>query len=566
MQGKTINGFVLKYKLGEGGMAEVWYAENKIGKKAAVKLLLPKFCQDEAIVERFQNEANVMVQLDHNNIRQVYDYGAIDNRPAIVMEYLEGDDLKALMNSGRRFNDEELRKWWNQIADALNDTHSKGIVHRDIKPSNIFLDKKGNIKLLDFGIAKIRESISSTQTGQKIGTLVYMSPEQVKDSKRIDYRTDIYSLAVTFVHLLTGRLPYDSNNCSDFEICEYIVYKPLDMVGVPVIWQQFLEPYLAKDPQQRPALVLYSGQQPTVVAKPMIENTVCYSNEETVIVDVQPTVVISSEPKPTSEKSRNGVNVGLKIGAAAVGGNAEYMNSERKKGVATDFSIRVGTQTICMMRVVGGTFTMGCSNGQDDDCCVDEKPTHSVTIGDYYIGKFEVTQGVWVEVMGNNPSYFKGDYNRPVENVSWDDCKMFIKKLNEKTGKNFRLPTEAEWEYAARGGNKSNGYKYSGSNNCNDVAWLYDNSDSKPHPVGTKHPNELGIYDMSGNVYEWCDDWYGGYTADGKTNPTGPSTGTGRVLRGGSWYHSARRCRVSNRYRNNPGDRGNFFGLRLVLS
>lgn len=254
MQGKTINGYTLQRQLGVGGMAEVWLAENAIGKKAAVKLLLSKFCQDEAIVARFENEAKVMVQLDHPNIRQVYDYGNIDGRPTIIMEYLEGDDLKAMMKQGRHFTNEELVKWWNQIADALNYTHAKGIVHRDIKPSNIFIDKKGNVKLLDFGIAKIKESISMTQTGAMMGTLMYMSPEQVEDSKHIGPQSDIYSLAVTFVHLLTGRAPYDSTTTSDYAIRKGIVEQPLDLSLLPKDCQGFLAPYLEKDPAKRPVL------------------------------------------------------------------------------------------------------------------------------------------------------------------------------------------------------------------------------------------------------------------------------------------------------------------------
>ena len=254
MQGKTINGFVLQRLLGKGGMAEVWYAENEIRKPAAVKILSAKLAIDSVIVERFRNEAEIMVRLNHPNIRQVYGYGIVDERPCIIMEYLDGDDLKARMKQGQRFSETELEKWWNQLVEALKYTHSQGIVHRDIKPGNIFVDNYGNIKLLDFGIAKVRESISSTQTGQKLGTLMYMSPEQVVDSKHVDYRTDLYSLAVTFVHLLTGKKPYDSESSSDFQISEQIVYKPLDLSGVPMAWRSFLTPYLEKDPKKRPAL------------------------------------------------------------------------------------------------------------------------------------------------------------------------------------------------------------------------------------------------------------------------------------------------------------------------
>lgn len=226
-----------------------------------------------------------------------------------------------------------------------------------------------------------------------------------------------------------------------------------------------------------------------------------------------------------------------------------------------------------MIAVKGGTFTMGATSEQGDDVSSGEKPAHQVTLSDYCIGETEVTQELWQAVMGSNPSYFTGNLQRPVETVSWNDCQEFIKKLNQLTGKTFRLPTEAEWEYAARGGRKSRGYKYSGSNTIGDVAWYtvnsYDKGESHPdygtHPVGQKQANELGLYDMSGNVWEWCQDWYGSYSSSSQTNPTGPSSGSGRVLRGGSWNGYARGCRVSLRSSSTPTYRLNYLGLRLAL-
>ncbi|MCI7377249.1 MAG: formylglycine-generating enzyme family protein [Bacteroidales bacterium] len=217
-----------------------------------------------------------------------------------------------------------------------------------------------------------------------------------------------------------------------------------------------------------------------------------------------------------------------------------------------------------MVYVEGGTFDMGATTEQGSDTEYDEKPVHRVTLSDYYIGKFEVTQELWEAVMGSNPSYFKGAQN-PVEKVSWNDCQEFVTELNSLTGRTFRLPTEAEWEYAARGGNKSRHYKYSGSVNIGNVAWYYDNSGSSTHAVGTKTANELGIYDMSGNVSELCSDWYGGYSAGAQTNPQGPSSGSRRVLRGGSWYSYASGCRVSARNDCGPGYSYIDGGLRLVL-
>ena len=254
MQGKTINGFTLQRLLGVGGMAEVWYAESRIGTKAAVKILLEKLSRDEQIQDRFLNEAKVMVPLDHPNIRKVYGYDEIDGRPAIVMEYLDGSDLKSRMKNGQHFSQEELSKWWNQMVDALNYTHTLNIVHRDIKPSNIFIDQRGNAKLLDFGIAKVADTTTGTLTGSTLGTRIYMSPEQVRDPKRVGPASDTYSLAVTFVHLLTGKAPYDNSISSDYDIQESIVRKPVDLGNVPADWQGFLSPYLEKDPTKRPAL------------------------------------------------------------------------------------------------------------------------------------------------------------------------------------------------------------------------------------------------------------------------------------------------------------------------
>ena len=217
-----------------------------------------------------------------------------------------------------------------------------------------------------------------------------------------------------------------------------------------------------------------------------------------------------------------------------------------------------------MMHVEGGTFTMGATSEMETPYD-DEKPSHQVTLSSYYIGETEVTQALWKAVMGRNPSDFKGD-DLPVEQVSWNDCQTFISKLNALTGKNFRLPTEAEWEFAARGGNQSRHTQYSGSSRFDDVAWYEDNSDDKPHPVKTKQPNELGIYNMSGNVWEWCQDWNGDYSSNAQTNPTGASSGAQRVIRGGSWSYPPSSCRSLNRDYCAPEDSYSDLGLRLVLS
>lgn len=212
-----------------------------------------------------------------------------------------------------------------------------------------------------------------------------------------------------------------------------------------------------------------------------------------------------------------------------------------------------------MVCVEGGTFMMG-SDSNDKEADDDEKPRHQVTVGDFHIGQTVVTQGLWKAVMGENPSHFQKGDNYPVENVSWHDCQIFLRKLNDATGENFRLLTEAEWEYAARGGKNSKGYKYGGSKYIDEVAWYEDNSCSTTHPVGTKKANELGVYDMSGNVWEWCQDCYGSYPDHE------PPTGSDRVSRGGSWNNSSWYCRVASRGNDSPSNcYDGELGLRLAL-
>ena len=232
---------------------------------------------------------------------------------------------------------------------------------------------------------------------------------------------------------------------------------------------------------------------------------------------------------------------------------------------------------------------MGATREQGSEAESDEKPAHSVTVGNFFIGKYEVTQGLWYDVMGTKPSYFQGSKTAfgsqwrdlPVEQVSWDDCQDFLRKLNARRGEmdlgeyrnwTFRLPAEAEWEFAARGGNISKGYKYSGSNNIGDVDWYYGNSSvngsQQTHPVGRKRPNELGLYDMSGNVWEWCQDWYdeGYYSKSPQGSPCNTASASYRVNRGGGWDGSARNCRVAYRNSDTPGDGLLYLGLRLVLA
>ena len=218
-----------------------------------------------------------------------------------------------------------------------------------------------------------------------------------------------------------------------------------------------------------------------------------------------------------------------------------------------------------MIFVQGGTFKMGSNFGVED-----ELPIHDVRVDDFYIGKYEVTQREWRQIMDQDTSkrYFGGFDSLPVERVSWYNVIAFIEKLNQKTGLKYRLPTEAEWEFAARGGNSSKGYKYSGSNSDTSVAWKVGNSHARSHPVGRKKPNELGIYDMTGNIFEWCSDWYSptSYQVSPKENPIGPAVGIHKVIRGGSWFFDNTGLRSCDRASANPEYRYGYIGFRLCRS
>lgn len=595
MQSTVVNGYTLRHQLGVGGMAEVWYAENRIGKKAAVKMLLTKFCDDEEIVARFENEAKVMVKLEHPNIRQVYDYTTVDGRPCIIMEYLEGDDLKSMMKQGRQFTHEELVKWWNQMVAALNYTHQLGVVHRDIKPSNIFIDKYGNVRLLDFGIAKYYDNAARTLTGSTMGTLLYMSPEQVKDPKRVGYKSDIYSLAVTFVHLITNKAPYDSTSSSNFEIQMNIVQKPLELSGLLPVWQNILEPYLAKNPQDRPTLKEINIEDFDKVEE--AHTIYDYSKTADLFLSTRVNDFMSFSEAFETARQEFGVNGVFEWHGHIYGTKtAEEWNalsSEEKEhywgevlrittdreepnlvAPSADLVVTVNGVSFVMKYVEGGTFQMGATLEQGDDACEDEKPVHGVRLSSFFIGETPVTQALWKAVMDDNPSEFKGD-DLPVDSI-WRNNGLyeFVMKLNRLTGKKFRLPTEAEWEFAARGGNNSKGYKYAGSDDLNRVGWFRENSglnewNCKTHPVKQKEHNELGLYDMCGNVLEWCSDEFQHYDGGFQTNPCYFFNDTGlhsQVARGGCFQFVEKACRVSSRFNTNQTVRPCWFGLRLALS
>ena len=540
--------------------------------------------------EKFLKEARNIAQLHHPNIVQVFDVFEENGTAYYVMEYARGGSLADKVAREGALTEANAMRYIRQVASALIYLHQRSMSHLDVKPANIMLDSDDHALLIDFGLAKqydgqSGEQTSSTPVGISEG---YAAPEQYRMGGvgRFSPQTDVYALGATLYFLLTGERPSVAADVVE----DGVPVDKLQRAGVSQKAIYTIEQAMQGRRKNRLQSVkaflncLTKGAQSGDDSTKTVPQT-NWERQSERDEDVRNPVPKDYHTQPTtanqpakSTKSSSWM-IGLTIvlfvfvvGCLAFKGCGHATPTENVDTLTTDtvaFANDVQTFTVNgvsfdMVRVEGGTFTMGATAEQENEADDDEKPAHEVTLDSYYIGKTEVTQALWEAVMGDNPSEFIGP-NRPVECVSWDDCQSFIAKLNEKTGKTFRLPTEAEWEYAARGGNKSQGYKYSGSNDLDEVAWYYNNSGSQTHDVATKRPNELGLYDMSGNVWEWCSDWYGDYNSASQTNPTGPSSGTYRVLRGGSWNYNVRLCRVSYRSYLNPANRINYCGLRLGL-
>lgn len=484
-----------------------------------------------------------------------------------VMEFLDGGSLADYVKKQGALSVGAAKKILKPVADAVAFLHCNRITHLDIKPGNIMFRSNGEPVLIDFGLAKHYDRRGNATT--TVRTLAYsagFSPaEQYVGLKQFSPQSDVYALAATFANMLTGKTPPEAIDL-EFSLNDWSVCLPEEVRPAVV----HAMAYSRKD---RTLSVcdfvkeLY-GNEPSVVEKPVSQPA------------AEPTVESKTEVIGEGKKSTEKwwiiaayVAVAAVVGIVcdkflSVGEDMEQ-KTEQKTESAPQLVAVEGSRTFTvngvkftMVPVEGGTFTMGATSELGSDAEEYEKPAHKVTLSDYYIGQTEVTQALWKAVMGSNPSDSKGD-NLPVEQVSWDDCQVFIQNLNQLTGKQFRLPTEAEWEYAARGGRKSRGYKYAGGNNIGLVAWYCDNSGTGTHPVAAKQANELGIYDMSGNVWEWCSDRYGDYQSSSQSDPQGPSSGSVRVGRGGCYYCFVWNCRVSNRFNGTPDFRDGGLGLRL---
>ena len=539
--------------------------------------------------EKFKKEALRIRKLNNPHIIKVHDLFEEKGTVYYVMDFVDGENLaERLKRTGAPLDETEVQNILPQVLDALRTVHDAGIWHLDLKPANILIDKTGNIKIIDFGASK---QFNTQKGGATTSTAIsytngYAPREQMEQNyDKFGPWTDFYALGATLYTLLTNKRPPLPTDIDD-DISED-KHLALPMPNVSDKMKQLILWLMKTNRTQRPKGLdvlkdLLLDQETSSFAKGLQISSL--DDENTIITDkgraspfhLQPQLYNSTRSEDvkkvfisSSEHKYNWIPY-LLVAILFLSVIIVMLNRNRSDGDGKDNKSveAVQREDIIknllnnMVNVEGGIFTMGGMSEQDSDA--DDKPMHQVSLSSFSIGKYEVTQEEWMAVMGSNPSYFNG-VKRPVENVSWNDCQEFIQKINAITGKTFRLPTEAEWEFAARGGISSRGYTYSGSNYIGQVAWYGDNSSDTTHEVGKKLPNELGLYDMTGNVAEWCQDWFAFYSSSFNVDPTGPSSGMYRVIRGGSWSIFAMRGLVTFRHNDEPWEKNFRLGLRLAL-
>ncbi len=497
-------------RIGEGSRGLVLKVKDfkDDGSIKALKILNIDQLQDESLSFELELEAEKMANIDHPFVAKFWDIHFLDDITFLEQEYVPGESLAKISENTANKRISERRVWQlaSQISAGMQAIHRADLLHLNLKAENILQTKLGDIKIADYAITELLKKI--IPNSQEL--LIYASPEQLA-GKDIGKPADVWSFGALLYHLLSGKTLYSATSNDD-------------------LLQQIKK-------QQFAPLSELSDSMNALLAK-----CLNYSPEA---------------------RFSNFTEV------------SEFIDNALKLLPKLEISEDIFINSVL---VEGGSFQMGSENGKDN-----EKPLHKVTVSDFYIGKYQVTQAEWMEIMGENHSLYKKE-NNPVEKVNWYDAVEYCNKKSIKDGLDpvysasgkeikcdfskvgYRLPTEAEWEYAAKGGKLSNGYKYSGSDKCYEVALTWDYHVDFPNPVGINAPNELGIYDMSGNVCEWCWDYFNKYSAEEVTNPLGPILGDERVIRGGSWGSSESSCCVSYREFREPNKRNCEIGLRIIIN
>ena len=589
--GTTLDGqYQIDALLGEGGMGTVYRARHiLLGDDVAIKILSGNFNADPESLRRFLREGQTARRFDHPNVVAVHDLRTMpDGTAYMVMEYIQGDTLKQEIDKKGFFLPKEALEIISPIADALNAAHALGIVHRDLKPENIMLgtskDGQPIIKLLDLGIAKVSNDriTAVTRSDQILGTPGYMSPEQwglkPKDGgPKIDHRADIYSLAIVIYEMICGDLPFEGETLHEMATQHLFTPPPAlheKTNNVTPTFSKILIKAMSKERSKRPATCAELMNQlrmatfSTTALPPIIESL---TQAQTAPIEVR----LGSSTQVTLQT--------LDIEIVALDATGQII--DRHRGQSQGFSQELPNEVLLeMVWVPDGSFLMG-SPETELKRSIDESPQHLVHLNSFFISKYPITQTQWYAVsllpligrpLNPDPSSFK-DENRPVENVSWEDCQEFCLRLSAQTGRSYSLPSEAQWEYACRA-RTSTPFHY-GETIITEVAnynglFRYGNGPrganlNQTTPVGSYGiANVFGLYEMHGNVWEWCADaWHDNYIGaptDGSSWEV-DAVDSRRVMRGGSWYSQSNLCRSAARAGSWPNGNNDFLGFRVVL-
>lgn len=547
--------YIIERKIGEGGFGITYKAlQSGLNRTVCIKEYFPSGkcsrithaktiyvnASSENIFAKYRQafvkEAKMLATLHHPNIVEVMDVFDENNTSYMVMNFVDGKTLQEIVEKNGPMPYPDAINYIAQITNAIAYIHERHILHRDIKPDNIMITADNKAILIDFGSAREFEQ-DKTQIHTSILTHGYAPTEQYTSNSRKGSYTDIYAIGATLYFTLTATVPIEA-------AARITIKLPSPKDLVPSIPDEANRTILK-------AMQLKAENRHQTVKEFMDD-----------LCNIKPSVLVDESIGNNSSKKIIWpiITVSICIATAIAFLIFRLSNNNNSIIKTVDFT---GLDIYPMIKVEGGTFIMGSGNTDEDDC-----PPHKVTLSDFYIGQFEVSQKFWELIMNSNPSEFQsadGEEKFPVENVSFEDIQIFLNRLNDMTGKEFNLPTEAQWEYAARGGSKSNGYKYSGFQYPNTI-W-YDKE--RPSPVDlSSSQNELGIYQMSGNVAEWCQDYYDSnyyYSSNNSINPLNQTKSKYRVVRGGSFCDDAQEY-ITVYYRDTDNTARPYIGFRLVIN
>ncbi len=557
---ETLGRYEIRGELGRGGMGVVYLAyDPTLDRQVAIKSVRLDGVDEAArasLEERLSREAKAAAKLQHPNIVAVYDFFRVEDRAYIVMEYVKGSMLDAMIAAGNRDNAAGIVKVLEQAASALDAAHAQGIVHRDIKPGNILVAEGGTIKITDFGIARIMTA-GATETmsqglGSTVGTLGYMSPEQIRGEK-VDGRADQFSLGIVAYQLFSGEMPFAADTW--IALSYKLIHEPAPVLagkvkGVTPEIDRVLQKAVAKKPEDRfgscgefvKALMGLAGTGAKKGLSPA--KTFALVGAMVAILGSTSVLLMRNQAKPDIKNDPVMAPIEYEVPPKVAEVPVAAIVPEVPKVV----------EWAEFVEIPAGRFFMGSDTDTDD-----QKPRHAVQITKAFeMGRTEVTEKHWNAVMTGKET----GSDLPKVNVSWKETQGFLAKLNARNdGYRYRLPSEAEWEYAARGKGREDRPK-----NADDLAWYADNSNGGRQAAGTRVANSFGLYDMLGNLMEWTNDWFGEeyYASAPAANPGGPKEGTLKIYRGGAFDTQGMMLSAAWRFGAEPDFKGENLGFRVV--